>query len=313
MGIGIKGFSSYKPEKIITNLDLEKMVSTTDEWIYTRTGIKERRIAADDETTVDMAFKVTESLFSRLGSKIEDLGMIMCATTTHTKKFPSVAALVQERLGIPNIAAFDIGAACGGFVYLLALAESVIKGGFAKKVLCLCPEKMSSIVDWADRNVCVLFGDAAGAFLVEESENNHEILATVIGGDGAYKDLLYADQVGDHFLIRMKGAQVFRKAVEIMSNQVEMVCEKAGKSILDIDLLIPHQANIRIISSVADRLNFPMEKIFVNVESYGNTSSATIPLAFDDAIKAGVLKEGMLVATPAIGGGFTWGASLIRY
>lgn len=313
MSIGITNIGVYVPTKILTNDDLAQIVDTNDEWIYTRTGIKQRHIAEKSESTVDMAVKSSLDLVQKTNVNPNEIDFIICSTITHDIAFPSVAALVQKELAIPGIPAFDMNTACGGFLYLLATAEAYIKAGFAKKVLCICAEKLSDIVDWTDRNTCVLFGDAAASFIVEENATKTSIIQTVIGGDGVYGDLLKAENVNGKQVIRMDGLGVFKQAVRIMEEQVRLVCKKAGKKIEDIDLLVPHQANARIMSAVAERLGLPVEKTYMNVASYGNTSCVTIPLALSDAEKEGVLKSGMLVACPALGGGFTWGASLIQY
>ncbi|MGL4561254.1 MAG: beta-ketoacyl-ACP synthase III [Brevinema sp.] len=313
MKVGISSVGAYTPEKVLTNNDLSKIVDTNDEWITTRTGIKERRIIAEGESNFDIAFKAAQDAFQKSTTTPQEIDIIICATVTADQRFPSTASLVQEALGIPNIPAYDMGPACGGFIYTLATAEAYIKSGFAKKVLCLCPERMSTITDWKDRNTCVLFGDGAGAFIVEENSPVSTILYTSFGGDGIYKDLLKTEEIDGKSFLRMDGAKVFKQAVRIMDEQVRLVCEKAGKSISDIDLLIPHQANERIITSVGDRLGLSPEKAYMNLSRYGNTSSATIPLALVDAQKEGRLKPGMLVATVALGGGFTWGASLIQF
>ncbi len=310
MAIGISGIGTYVPKKVLTNDDLSKIVDTNDEWITTRTGIKERHIAEKTETTVDMAVSATKDLLQKSPTNVQDIDFIVCSTVTHKSVFPSVAALVQKELGIPNIPAFDMNPACGGFVYLLAVAESYVKSGLAKKVLCIVSEKLSDIVNWEDRNTCVLFGDAASAFIIEENPTTCEIVKTIIGGDGAYGDMLCMDE-NQH--IFMDGMGVFKNAVRIMDEQVRTVCQKAGKVLEDIDVLIPHQANARIIASVGERLKIPAEKAYINLQKFGNTSGVTIPLALVDAISDGVVKSGSLVASPALGAGFTWGATLLQF
>ncbi len=310
MAIGISGIGSYIPKKVLTNDDLSKIVDTNDEWITSRTGIKERHIAEETESTVDMAINATKDLLQKNPIDVQEIDFIMCSTVTHKSVFPSVSAWVQKELGIPSIPSFDMNPACGGFVYLLAVAESYIKSGLAKKVLCITSEKLSSIVNWEDRNTCVLFGDAAAAFIVEENPTTCEILQTIIGGDGAYGDMLCMDE-NQH--IFMDGMGVFKNAVRIMDEQVRTVCQKAGKVLEDIDCLIPHQANARIISSVGDRLKIPAEKSYVNLQKYGNTSGVTIPLALIDAMHDNVVKAGSLVVCPALGAGFTWGATLLQF
>lgn len=313
MALGISHIGVYTPEKILTNDDLSKFVDTNDEWISTRTGMKERHIAAENETTVDMAISAVKNLLQKSSIDIQDIDFIICSTVTHDISFPSVAALVQREFGIPNIPSFDMGPACGGFVYLLATAESFIKSGLAKKVLCICSEKMSDLINWEDRNTCVLFGDAAAAFIVEENPKTCEIIHTVIGGDGAFANLLYMENNNNKKQLGMDGTGVFKQAVRIMDEQVRKVCEQANKSLDDIDVLIPHQANARIIASVGERLKIPAEKAYINLQKYGNTSSVTIPLALVDAIDDGIIKKGSLVASPALGGGFTWGATLLQF
>lgn len=313
MAIGISHIGVYAPKKIVTNDDLAKFVDTNDEWISTRTGIKQRHIAEENETTFDMAMSAVNNMLKDSSINTKDIDLIICSTVTHTVSFPSVAALVQKELQIPGIPAFDMGPACGGFVYLLATAEAFVKSGTAKKVLCICAEKLSDIVNWEDRNTCVLFGDASAAFIVEEGGQFCEIVNTVMGGDGVYSDLLYMEKKDNKKYIAMDGMGVFKQAVRIMDEQVRAVCEKSNKSIEDIDVLIPHQANARIISSVGERLNIPAEKAYVNIHKFGNTSSVTIPLAIMDAKADGVIKKGSLVACPALGGGFTWGATLLQF
>lgn len=309
--IGISNIGIYLPEKIVTNDDLSKTVATNDEWISTRTGIKQRHIARKDETTVDMAVASINDLIIKSDLNIQDIDFIICSTVTNEQKFPSIATLIQKELKTPNIPTFDIGPACTGFVYLLAIAESFIKSGLAKKILCVCSEKFSDIVDWSDRNTCVLFGDAAAAFIVEENPTTCTILNTNIGGDGVYSELLRTKQQenGKHF-IKMDGTSVFKLAVRIMDEQVRKICEKSNKSLDDVDLLIPHQANARIMVAVAERLGI---EPFMNVQNYGNTSSVTIPLALVDAMKLGIITKGQLVVSPALGGGFTWGATLLQF
>ncbi|MGL4394259.1 MAG: beta-ketoacyl-ACP synthase III [Brevinema sp.] len=313
MKIGITAVGTYVPEKILTNNDLSKIVDTNDEWISSRTGIKERRIVAEGESNADIAFKAAQDLFSKITINPEEIGAVICATSTSDGRFPSTAAVVQGMLGLSHVPAFDISTACGGFIYALITAESYIKSGIAKKVLCLCPERMSTIVDWTDRNTCVLFGDGAGAFLVEENSPTSTILASSFGADGTFADALKTIDLDGKQCIRMEGSIIFKQAVRIMAEQVRLVCEKAGKTIEDIDLLVPHQANERIITAVGEKLGIDPKKAYINVSRYGNTSAATIPLALADAQKEGRLKKGDLVVTTALGGGLTWGASLIQF
>jgi len=313
MSIGITSVGIYLPEKILTNDHLSKIVDTNDEWITTRTGIKTRHISAENETTSSMSIKASIQALEKAGLDAKDIDFVVCSTTTPDQRFPSTATTVQAALGMKQVPAFDMGAVCGGFIYTLATAEAYIKANFAKKVLCICTERMSSIIDWTDRNTCILFGDAGTAYIVEEDSPKNTILQTVVGGDGNYKHLLYSEEKeGCHFL-RMDGTGVFKQAIRIMTEQVYLVCEKAGKKVSDIDLLIPHQANYRIILGVAQRLGLDEKKAYTNLEYYGNTSAATIPLALNDAENQGRIKKGSLIATVALGGGFTWGASLIQY
>lgn len=314
MSIGISCIGTYVPPKIMTNNDLAQIVDTNDEWIYTRTGIRERHIADKEESTFNMAMKAVQDCLQKSKTDPKEIDFIICSTITHESRFPSVAALIQKELKIPSIPNFDMSPTCAGFIYLLATAESFIKAGFAKKVLCVSSEKLSTLTDWTDRNTCVLFGDAAAAVIVEDNLSFPQILKTIIGGEGEQSEALYSERQedGSQFM-RMDGAKVFKIAVRNMEEQVRLVCEKTNKSIDDIDLLIPHQANARIMQAVAERLGVPAEKTYMNIHRYGNTSSATIPLAISDALKEGILKPGMLVATPALGGGFTWGASLIQF
>ena len=314
MSIGISGLGTYAPKKIVTNDDLSKLVDTNDEWIYSRTGIRQRHVAEGEEDTLYMALEASKVAIQDANINPQDIDFIICSTVTREYAFPSVAALVQKALEIPSIPAFDMGPACGGFAYVLATAESYVKSGLAKKVLCICSEKLSDIIDWTDRNTCVLFGDAAGAVIIEENPSQATILKTIIGGDGAYGELLRMEKIGDKPpVVRMDGMGVFKSAIRIMDEQVREVCASAGKTIEDIDLLIPHQANARIMSAVAERLGIPVEKTYMNVAHYGNTSSVSVLLALADAKKEGILKEGMLVACPVLGAGFTWGASLLQY
>ena len=311
MKIGISHIGVYVPEKIITNEDISKIVDTNDEWIFSRTGIKQRHVARKDETTADMAIASVKDLISKSNINIQDVDFIICSTVTNEQQFPSVASLVQKEFKISNIPCFDIGPACAGFVYVLAIAESFVKSGLAKKILCICSEKFSDLVDWTDRNTCILFGDAATAFIVEENPETCTILNTIIGGDGVYSELLRTEkqETGEHS-VKMDGTGVFKLAVRVMDEQVRTVCEKSNKRLEEIDLLIPHQANARIMTSVAERLGI---KAYMNVHNYGNTSSATIPLALSDAMKEGVITKGNLVVSPALGGGFTWGATLLQF
>ncbi len=309
MGLKIEGVGIYLPKKRLTNFDLEKMVDTSDEWITTRTGIKERRIA-EDETTSYMAYRSALSAIERSGISKEDIDGIIVATLSPEKQFPSTACLVQEKLGLKDIFAFDLSAACSGFLYGLEVAWSMISAGRAKRILLIGSEKISGIVDWKDRSTCVLFGDGAASVILTNDESNSDILASKIYSDGSLWELLYAPLCG---YINMKGRELFKVAVRSMEEACRYVLDKAGLSPEDVDLVIPHQANIRIINSLAEKLNIPEEKIYTNIHKYGNTSAASIPIALYEALEEGRLKRGDIVLLTAMGGGLTWGATLLRF
>ena len=313
----IVGTGKYLPERILTNADLEKMVETTDEWIRSRTGIEHRHIAADDEATSDLAYKAGLAALEDAGLVPNDIDLIVVGTTTPDLIFPNVACLVQEKLKIKSCPAFSLEAACSGFLYGLVVADQFIRLGQAKRALVIGAETMSRIIDWTDRETCVLFGDGAGAVILEGSESPG-ILYSTLGADGRYRDLLYASsgvslRQRDGAALRMKGNEVFKVAVKTLENLVDDVVEKNGLEKGQIDWLIPHQANIRIISATAKRLELPMERVIMTVAEHGNTSAASVPMALDTAIRDGRVKRGDLLLLEAFGGGFTWGASLIRY
>ncbi len=308
MGITIKGMGGYTPQEVLTNFDLERMVDTSDEWITTRTGIKERRIAKSENLT-HMAYKASLQALEEAKIKAEELDVIILATLTPDLGFPSSACLLQAKLGAHRAYSFDISAACSGFLYGLEIASSMLSSGKAKNILLVGAEKLSQIVDWTDRSTCVLFGDGAGA-VVLSSEGEGEFLASVMRSDGNYWDILYAERCG---YIRMKGKELFKLAVRAMAEVCEEVIQKAGVSLQELDLLIPHQANIRIMQALAEKLGIPMEKVYSNIHKYGNTSAASIPIALFEAYREGRLKRGDLVLFTAMGGGLTWGASLIRF
>ncbi|MGB4058067.1 MAG: beta-ketoacyl-ACP synthase III [Alphaproteobacteria bacterium] len=305
----IRATGAYLPETIVTNADLEKRVDTNDEWIVQRTGIRERRIAKADETTGSMAIRAGQQALERAGLQGADIDTVIVATTTPDKKFPAVAVNVQQALGIPPGPAFDVQAVCTGFIYALTVADSFIKTGTSKRVLVIGAEKMSSIVDWSDRTTCVLFADGAGAVIVEASEekDGRGIISTHLYADGRQQDMLYADPN-----IIMQGRDVFKYAVQYMANVVEEVLEENNLKPEDIDLLIPHQANIRIIEATAKKLDMPMDKVVTTVDRHGNTSAASIPLALHEAYIGGRVKKGDLLLLEGMGGGFTWGAVLVR-
>jgi 3-oxoacyl-[acyl-carrier-protein] synthase III len=315
----IAGTGKYLPERVLTNFDLEKMVETSDEWIRSRTGIERRHIAADDQATSDLAFEAARIAIEDSGLAPSAIELIIVGTTTPDLIFPNVATLVQERLGIPAVPAFSIEAACSGFVYALTVADQFVRNGQVKHALVIGAETMSRIIDWTDRETCVLFGDGAGAVVLEAAEEPG-IIYSKICADGRYRDLLYASRgvsarpkdTSDSVL-RMKGNEVFRVAVKTLETIVDEVVEANGLKKGEIDWLIPHQANIRIIQATARRLQLPMERVILTVQEHGNTSAASVPMALDTAIRDGRIKRGDLLLLEAFGGGFTWGASLIRY
>ncbi len=309
---------SYLPEKIMTNKDLEKIVDTSDEWIEQRSGIKQRHIAADNQTTSDMAVKAAQRALDAANLTAQDIDGIIVATTTPDQTFPSVGAKVQAAIGAPVGIAFDVQAVCTGFVYALSVADNFIKAGQLKRVLVIGAEKMSSILNWEDRTTCVLFGDGAGAVILEakEGEGNTGILSTHLFANGNHQDLLYTNggvsSNGETGQIVMEGREVFKHAVTLMAGAVVAALDENNLTAADIDWLVPHQANIRIIESTAKKLKMPMEKVVVTVANHGNTSAASIPLAFDEAIRTKKIKKGETVLFEALGGGLTWGSALVR-
>ena len=316
----IIGTGSYLPEKILTNFDLEKMVDTSDEWIRSRTGIEERHIASDDEATSDLAYRAALAAIENASLTPADIDFVLVGTTTPDLIFPNVACLLQEKLGIRGSPAFSIEAACSGFLYSLIVADQFVRSGQAKRALVIGAETMSRIIDWTDRETCVLFGDGAGAVILEGSDEPG-IIYNTFGADGRYRELLYASsgvatRHRDEFevaALRMKGNEVFKVAVKKLEGLVDEVIEKNHLEKGQIDWLIPHQANIRIIASMAKRLELPMERVVLTVRTHGNTSAASVPMALDTAIRDGRVKRGDLLLLEAFGGGFTWGASLVRY
>ena len=313
----IAGTGKYLPERVLTNADLEKMVETSDEWIKSRTGIELRHIAAENEYTSDLACKAGLAALENAGVTAADIDLVLVGTTTPDLIFPNVACLVQERLGIKSCPAFSVEAACSGFLYGLVVADQFLRLGQARRALVIGAETMSRIMDWTDRETCVLFGDGAGAVVLEAAESPG-ILYSTLGADGRYKDLLYASsgvslRQREGAALRMKGNEVFKVAVRTLENLVDEVVEKNNLEKGQIDWLIPHQANIRIISATAKRLDLPMERVILTVREHGNTSAASVPMALDTAIRDGRIKRGDLLLLEAFGGGFTWGASLIRY
>ncbi len=314
----IQGTGSYLPEKILTNADLEKMVDTSDEWIVQRSGIRSRHIAAEDETTADLAIHAARKALEASGFAAERIDGVIVATTTPDQTFPAVAVKVQAALGIPPGLAFDVQAVCTGFVYALTVADNFIKTGGAKRILVIGAEKMSSIVNWEDRTTCVLFADGAGAVVLEAQETDGQgILSTHLYADGTLRDFLYTDggpsSTGAAGHIIMQGREVFKYAVNHMADIVGEVLEHNDVSAETLDWLVPHQANLRIIESTAKKLDLSMGKVVVTLDHHGNTSAASIPLALDEAVRDGRIKRGNLLLFEALGGGLTWGAALARY
>lgn len=306
----IIGSGSYLPEKILTNHDLAKIVDTSHDWIFERTGIEQRHIASKNESSVDMAYKASLKAMSMAQLSSNDIDMIIVATSTPERKFPSTAVLLQNSLKVEQGFAFDINAACTGFIYALDVADKYIQARVAKNILVVGSEKMSSLLDWKDRNTCVLFGDGAGAVILSES-SEPGVLSTDIGSNGSYKDLLTVNI--DPEFIEMKGNDVFKIAVKTMGKLAVSTLEKNNVTIDQIDWLIPHQANSRIINAIAKKISLPSEKVILTVNKHGNTSAASIPLAFDDAYHNGSLKEGDLIMLEAFGAGFTWGSVLLKF
>jgi 3-oxoacyl-[acyl-carrier-protein] synthase-3 len=302
----IAGTGGYLPERVMTNKEFEKIVDTSDEWIRERTGIKRRHIAADGETTSDMALAAARNAMEAAGAGDDEIDLIIVATTTPDKVFPSTACILQRRLGISKIAAFDVNAACSGFIYALDIADRFIRTGGAKCALIIGAETYSRILDWTDRSTCVLFGDGAGAVVLRAAAEPG-VISTHIHADGQYEDLLQSAY------IKMKGHEVFRKAVGVLGAIAKETL--AGNKIdqHDIAWLIPHQANLRIITAAAKKLDLPMERVVVTVDEHANTSSASIPLALDVAVRDGRIKRGELLLFEAFGAGFTWGSALVRY
>ncbi len=319
----IAGCGSYLPAKIMTNAELEKTVDTTDEWIVQRTGIRERRIAANGETTADMAIAAARAALVSSGCRSDQIDGVIVATSTPDQTFPSVAVKVQAALGLPPGLAFDMQAVCAGFAYVMSVANSLILTGQAKRLLVIGAEKMSSIIDWKDRTTCVLFGDGAGAVVLEADDSgagtvdDRGILSTHLYADGRLKEILYTDggvsstQTAGHVV--MDGKEVFRHAVTYMADIVAEVLAQNRIRSEQIDWLVPHQANLRIIDATAKKLNMSMDRVIVTLDRHGNTSAASIPLALCEAVAAGKIKKGQLLLMEALGAGLTWGAVLVRY
>jgi 3-oxoacyl-[acyl-carrier-protein] synthase III len=308
LNAGIVGIGRYLPEKIVTNADLEKVMDTSDEWIRTRTGIEERRIADDNTKSSDMGFAAAQKAIEDAGITPEDIDLILVATVTPDQPFPSVACMLQERLGAKKAAAMDVSAACAGFMYGIITGKQFVESGAYKYVLVVGVEKLSKITDWNDRNTAVLFGDGAGAVIVGEVSEGRGILSFELGADGTGSKHLYQDEY-----IIMNGREVFKFAVRQMGESCVHVLEKAGLTKDDVDFLIPHQANIRIMEASRQRLELPVEKMSKTVHKYGNTSSASIPISLVEEIEAGKIKDDDLIVMVGFGGGLTWGAIAIRW
>jgi 3-oxoacyl-[acyl-carrier-protein] synthase-3 len=324
-GVGILGTGYHVPKKVLTNFDLEKMVDTSDEWIVERTGIRERRIAEENEATTDIALPAAEAALKDANVSAEEIDLIIFATLTPDMVIPSAACVLQKRLGAVNAAAFDLSAACSGFVYGLTVAEQFIKTGAYKKVLVVAAETLSKLVNWEDRNTCVLFGDGAGAAVVGEVEEGFGLLSFDLGADGGGGEHLTVPASGSlhpatedtlkdklHY-IHMNGSEVFKFAIKVMGASALRSLKKIGMESGELDLVIPHQANIRIIQSAAKRLKMPMDKIMVNVDKYGNTSAASIPIALAEAVEDGRVKKGDNIVLVGFGAGLTWASCVIKW
>ena len=316
---------SYLPEKVLTNYDLEKMVDTSDEWITERTGIKERRIADDSQVASDLAYEASKIALERAGLKADDIDLIIVATVTGDMPFPSTACILQDKLGAVKAAGFDINATCSGFLYSLYIADSLIKSLMHRRVLIVGAEVLSRITDWEDRNTCVIFGDGAGAVIIEQTEEDRGILSTHINSDGRMWELLHVPGGGSRYpvsidsiknklhYIKMKGNETFKVAVRTLEDLVVKILDENKLDSSMLSLLIPHQANLRIIQATADRIGIPMDKVIVNIERYGNTSAASIPIALDEAVRTKRIRDGDYILLEAFGGGFTWASALIRW
>jgi 3-oxoacyl-[acyl-carrier-protein] synthase-3 len=322
--VGIIGVGKYVPQKVLTNLDLEKMVDTSDEWITTRTGIKERHLVSKNEAASDLATKAAKDALKDARVKAQDLDLIIVATITPDMQFPSTACILQANLAAKNAVCFDVSAACSGFVYAIAVAEQFIARGTYKNALVVGVEVLSNITDWQDRNTCVLFGDGAGAAVLAEVKSGG-ILSTYLGSDGSLGDLLMLPGGGSrnpttretvdkrlHY-IKMQGNELFKIAVKTMAEAAQIVLKQAGLKCSDIDLVIPHQANVRIIIAMAKRLGLPQEKIYLNIEKYGNMSSASTATALCEAVREGKIKKGDIVLLDTFGAGLVWGACIIKW
>ncbi len=320
----INGTGSYVPDRVLTNVDLERMVETSDAWIVERTGIRERRIAAPGETCSDLGVKAAERALTAAGVGAEDLDFILVATCSGDSPLPATACLIQQRLGAGRVAACDLSAACSGFLYALAIGDAIVRSG-ARHVLVVGSEVMSIFMDWRDRGTCILFGDGAGAVVLGPTGDDRGILSSHLHSDGSFWDLICVPGGGAKFppsekvlseglqYLKMKGNETFKIAVRTLEDVAREALAANRMSVDDLDLYVPHQANVRIIKAVASRLGLPMEKVVMNMDRYGNTSAASIPLALDEAVRDGRIREGNLVMMEAFGSGLTWAASLVRW
>jgi 3-oxoacyl-[acyl-carrier-protein] synthase-3 len=323
--VSIIGTGSYVPEKRLTNEDLSKIVETSDDWITTRTGIKERRVAGKDENTSDMATKAALSAIDQAGISPEEIDLILVATATPDMLFPATACFVQKKIGARNAACLDISAACAGFIFGLEIGQQFITSHTYDSVLVIGAEKLTSITNWTDRNTCVLFGDGAGAAILRHRGSSHGVISTHIGSDGQFTDILFMpgggsrcpitrDNVDLHLnTIHMTGKEVYKQAVTAMIDASRKALDQAGLSIHDIACVIPHQANLRIIEAIADRLKIPLQKFYVNLDRYGNTSAAAVAIALDEANRSGRIKPGDYVLMVVFGGGLTWASTIIEW
>ena len=318
----IAGTGSYLPEKVLTNADLEKIVDTTDEWITSRSGIRERHVAAEGETTSDLALQAALRALEAAGTRADEIELIIVGTTTPDVIFPSVACYLQQKLGVAGCGAFDVNAACSGFLFALSVADQFIRTGTYRTVLVVGAETLTRMIDWTDRATCVLFGDGAGA-VVLKADAETGILSTHLHADGAKRELLYNpvgvsagfrhDEPNAGVRVMMAGSDVFKYAVKALDSVVEETLLANGVDKRELDWLIPHQANLRIIEATAKRLEMPMNRVIVTVDKHGNTSSGSVPLALDHAVRSGKVERGQLLLLEAFGGGFTWGSALLRY
>ena len=317
----VRGVGHYLPDRVVPNSEFETLLDTSDDWIRSRSGIERRHFAAEGQTTSDLAARAARAALADAGMAADEIDAIIVATSTADLTFPSVATMVQAALGMTRGFAFDVQAVCAGFVYALANAHALIASGQAQRILVIGAETFSRLMDWTDRSTCVLFGDGAGALILEAAEGkgtsaDRGVLATDLHSDGRFKDLLYVDGgVSTHStgMLRMQGKEVFRHAVEKLAQTAHTALEKAGLTAEDVDWIVPHQANLRIITATAQRMQVPMERVVMTVQDHGNTSAASIPLALSVGRQRGQIKEGDLIVTEAIGGGLAWGSVVLRW